>query len=220
MDCIVVREHLILRIKSVIICLTAWSHPLYSCCIYNSQTHKHTTVYLACACAPRHKSDSINVLRVALHRELLALDAIPEDLKGIPLVSRRDSALRPLSKILSEDCWIICNCISNKSPIPRTLLKNGKREKALVTSQPRSTMQECTVHSALSPISSGSRLSSQQPTPAVSARLPDTPSHANISNRLIAKELSTIREDITNLKSTSNTYEAIPLLLCLTEIPT
>ncbi len=145
-----------------------------------------------------HRPDSINVLRVALHRELLALDTIPEDLKGIPLVSRRDSALRPLSKILSEDCWIICNCISNTSPIPRTLLKNGKREKALVTSQPRSTMQECTVHSTPSPISSGSRLSSQQPTPAlVHACL--TP-HLMLTS-LIAKELSTIREDITNLKS-------------------
>ncbi len=59
--------------------------------------------------ASAHTSDSINVLRVALYRELLALDAVPEYLKGIPLVSRRDSALRPLSKILSEDCWIICN---------------------------------------------------------------------------------------------------------------
>ncbi len=40
---------------------------------------------------------TFNVLGVALYRELLALDAVREYLKGIPLVSKRDYALRSSS---------------------------------------------------------------------------------------------------------------------------
>ena len=48
---------------------------------------------------------------------------IPEGLQGLPLVSHRDSALKPIASILSEDIWCISQAIENNSSIPRTLLK-------------------------------------------------------------------------------------------------
>ena len=79
--------------------------------------------------------DSLKSLRSDLFHELSSLDVMPADLIGIPLVSRHDSALCPLSQILSQDCWTLCDCILNKNPLPRTLLRNGKKERSFVASQ-------------------------------------------------------------------------------------
>ena len=65
--------------------------------------------------------NSIKSLRIDLFQELSSLGVLSAELKGIPLVTRRDSALRPLSHILCEDCWTHCDCILNKASLPRTL---------------------------------------------------------------------------------------------------
>ena len=45
------------------------------------------------------------------------------------LVERRSSAIRPLNQRLAEDMWDIISSIENKTKLPRTTLKNGKRSK-------------------------------------------------------------------------------------------
>ena len=42
------------------------------------------------------------------------MNLVLDELRGLPLVDCRDSALRPISKILSEDIWMIVQSISNK----------------------------------------------------------------------------------------------------------
>ena len=74
---------------------------------------------LSCYSSPELKS-----LRVDLFTELPTLNLMPEEFKGIPLVTHCDSSIRPNSKILSEDCWALADCILNNTYIHRTLLKN------------------------------------------------------------------------------------------------
>ena len=78
---------------------------------------------------------SLKTLRSDLFLEAQELDLIPNELAGIPLVGRRDSALRPISRVLSEDIWVLVNSIRNKQYIPRTILKNGKRSESFLVSQ-------------------------------------------------------------------------------------
>ena len=80
-----------------------------------------------------HPAETLKGLRQSLFCEYTALDISSNDFQDIPLVARRDSALRPVQPVLSEDCWIIVNCISNKTSLPRVLLKNGKRKVKPVT---------------------------------------------------------------------------------------
>ena len=68
-------------------------------------------------------TDSLKSLRADLFTEACELNLVPDELSGLPLVDRRDSALRPISKILSEDIWTIVQSISNKDCVPRTILK-------------------------------------------------------------------------------------------------
>ena len=66
---------------------------------------------------------SLRALRVSLFDDACAHGLMPDGLNGLPLVDRRDSALRPASKVLSNDIWIIVQFITNKECVPRTLLK-------------------------------------------------------------------------------------------------
>ncbi len=43
------------------------------------------------------------------------------------LVSRRGSALRPVSFALAEDIWFLAHSLTNSKTVPRSLIKNGKR---------------------------------------------------------------------------------------------
>ena len=54
----------------------------------------------------------------------------------IPLVTRKDTAIKSASHKISEDIWTIVSCIKNKQRIPRVLLRNGKRGKEEVTLPP------------------------------------------------------------------------------------
>ena len=84
-----------------------------------------------------HHPDDLDKLRQSLFQELSSKDLIPDEFKGIPLITRCDTIARPCSKILSDDCWVLMDCISHLSTIPRVLLKNGKHDKLSVASQPR-----------------------------------------------------------------------------------
>ena len=82
-----------------------------------------------------YPTDSLKSLRADLFVEVCNLGLVPNELLGIPLVDRRDSALRPISNVLSNDVWKIAQSISNNVPIPRTILKNGKRSHKFLQSQ-------------------------------------------------------------------------------------
>lgn len=56
--------------------------------------------------------------------------------------------MRPVNRVLSEDCWTIATCISNKSPLPRIIRKNGKRDAQLVSNQSRVKPCKVTSHAS------------------------------------------------------------------------
>ena len=82
----------------------------------------------------------INLSAAELHR--LRLDLFNEadnvyslvlpELSNVPLVTRKDTAIKPIPK-LSEDVWTIVSSIRNNALIPRTLFRNGKRSKEFLT---------------------------------------------------------------------------------------
>ena len=84
-----------------------------------------------------HELRNLRSLRQDLFTILISDGLLPDDFKGLPLVSRRDFPTRSIYKVLSTDCWTIVDCIVNKTSIPRTLLKNGKCGKDIVSSQSR-----------------------------------------------------------------------------------
>ena len=73
-----------------------------------------------------HSATQLISLRQGLFNDACKVNLVPPELRGLPLFGRRDSAIRPASKVLGEDIWSIVTCITNKTTIPRTLLK--KRE--------------------------------------------------------------------------------------------
>ena len=54
---------------------------------------------------------------------------VSQEVQGLPLVNRRDTALRPATNILGEDIWYIINSITNNVIVLRVLFKNGKQSK-------------------------------------------------------------------------------------------
>ena len=65
-------------------------------------------------------------IRDDLYREATVLDLTTE---GDELVSRRSSRKNPLNSRLAEDVIALVFCLKNETNVPRTLLKNGKRNK-------------------------------------------------------------------------------------------
>ena len=128
----------------------------------------------------------ISSLRQSLFTQLSALNVIDPAFEGVPLVTRKDSALRPVSRVLCDDCWILVDCISNKVPIPRTLLKNGKR---VVSDQPRPDPVVLSPSAAPSDGPSTPPLSSSACVNNHTTSSPHSQSH--LSNRFVAREFKT-----------------------------
>ena len=81
-------------------------------------------------------SDVLRSLRASLFTEACAKNLVSQELQGLPLVNRRDTALRPATKILGEDIWHIINSISNNVIVPRVLFRNGKKSKSFLENAP------------------------------------------------------------------------------------
>ena len=58
-----------------------------------------------------HTTSSLRDLRRLLFQEASNLELLDKDLVDIPLVERRDTAIRPACTKLSEDIWTIVQCI-------------------------------------------------------------------------------------------------------------
>ena len=117
-----------------------------------------------------HSAIQLKSLHERLFDDANKANLIPSELHGLPLVSRRDTAIRPASKVLSEDIWTITTCITNKTVLPRTLIKNRKRSKQFLIDAHRSlpapvnTANTSHVHSSLDETSkSGNQLSQVHP---------------------------------------------------------
>lgn len=140
----------------------------------------------------------LTLLRDDLFDDLVSANLVPTDFLGLPMVTRRNTISRSIYKILSEDCWVLLDCLTHNTPIPRSLLKNGKRDKSFVSSQPRPVP-------CLHPASIQTNSSAVGPTPSSPKVSSDVASHLpssrSISDHFIARELSTLRNDLDNLKT-------------------
>ena len=83
-----------------------------------------------------NSAEHLKSLRECLFDDARKANLIPPELHGLPLVGRRDTVIRPASTALSEDIWTIVTCITNKTVLPRTLIKNGKRSKQFLIDAP------------------------------------------------------------------------------------
>ena len=71
----------------------------------------------------------IHLPAAELHRRKLDLfneannvySLVLPELSNVPLVTRKDTAIKPISQKLSEDVWTIVSSIRNNALIPRTL---------------------------------------------------------------------------------------------------
>ena len=88
-----------------------------------------------------HSSDSIKKLREALFNQACESELYPRECKGLPLVSRKNTAIRPAASVLSEDVWVIVHCVENSVLLPRTVFRNGKKSKSFVNDARRPQSQ-------------------------------------------------------------------------------
>ena len=62
-----------------------------------------------------HPKEHLKSLRECLFEDASKCGLILSELQGLPLVNRRDTALRPVAKVLIEDIWSIATCITTKT---------------------------------------------------------------------------------------------------------
>ena len=162
-----------------------------------------------------HPTVHLKSLRTCLFEEACKCDLLPTELQGLPLVNRRDTAIRPAAKVLSEDIWSIVTCITTKTSIPRTLLRNGKRSGYFLKDAPRPS-QASPSRTDLTPSvtngivtnldCSGASVSQYQPVSEiigeqVSEHSQDQlPTSSHFSNTLISREISTLKEELHTIK--------------------
>ena len=162
-----------------------------------------------------HPTVHLKSLRTCLFEEACKCDLLPTELQGLPLVNRRDTAIRPAAKVLSEDIWSIVTCITTKTSIPRTLLRNGKRSGYFLKDAPRPS-QASPSRTDLTPSvtngivtnldCSGASVSQYQPVSEiigeqVSEHSQDQlPTSSHFSNTLISREISTLKEELRTIK--------------------
>ena len=152
-------------------------------------------------------------------REYLFVDAckanlIPLELHGLPLVGRRDTVTRPASTALSEDIWTIVTCITNKTVLPRTMMKNGKRSKQFLIDAPRTAPAPTSISSPPGQppgqSSSGTPTSNNEPPvrlyPVQESQLDQSPVHqlpssSVFSNSFISREINHLKDELRSLKA-------------------
>ncbi len=169
-----------------------------------------------------HPADHLKSLRAHLFDEVNKCDLVPPSIKGLPLVNRRDTPLRPVAKVLSEDIWSIVMCITTKTMFPRTLLRNGKRSANFLSNTIRSDTS-CSITDCASASLSGTQPNSQATVvdmqsvnlfPPIHQSVaedshtqesvsndPQLPPSSNLTNLLISREISTLKDDVRNIKA-------------------
>ena len=148
------------------------------------------------------------------------------------MVSRRGSALRPLSFALAEDIWVLVHTITNSKAVPRTLVKNGKRG-AIVLEAWRSSdkCQTLVAESSACAMSESQNASVDPPPPNEDESVlqlprnnivPQGPDHSSktaektsdslpsaerFGSNMIMREMNSLRTDIRTLQTQMKTLE-------------
>ena len=130
-------------------------------------------------------------------RDELFLSAASRGLtaEGDVLVSRRDTRKNPLCHRLADDVIALTVCLKNYSPVPRSLLKNGKRKKDYLE---LSRQSEIVVNSQLEPPATAASSScpvTPRPAPAESVSVCDTVRFSSMM-----REINLLRSDVNGLK--------------------
>ena len=172
-----------------------------------------------------HPASSLRELRTLLIEDAERKGYIPVDLHGLPLVQRRDSALRPVTNALSEDIWTISQSIANRIHVPRVLFKHGKRSKGYIQSLPRvnsncsQPIPQCTSShdgnniSCSQPCPESIRIQSQKETPKTTGLPHSTPPNSfKVSSFLINRELNRVKDELRIIKSDIASFRRQPSL--------
>lgn len=168
-------------------------------------------------------------LRLALYHDAVGRELVHAN---VTLVGRRDTACKPITIKLAEDIWTITNCLQHNKPLPRTLLRNGKRSRETFETQASQTGERSPPSSPPSQISLpdpspsisvqpvvGPRVPlrdtlNSPPTPVSDCRLSSTgptpfPSESSVAMSVLIKELNIVKADISSLKSTVSVLSGI-----------
>ena len=161
-----------------------------------------------------HPASSLRSLRTLLIEEANHHNLIPAELRGLPLVNRRDSDLRPVTNVLSEDIWTISHSIANQTTIPRVLFKHGKRSKEFIQSVSRASSSTDTnphpvqiQHNRFSDSGSFSvsnHVPSSQPSPAATIPIlsqSQLPTSSAVSSFMTNREINSLKDDLRLIKT-------------------
>ncbi len=159
-----------------------------------------------------HDAETLRSLRISVFSELKTISPqlVPTDAAGLPLVTRKDSALRPVTNVLSKDIWCISISIKNNSTLQRTLFMNGIHSASFLKDVPRKSKTKSS-QSINDPPTSHSHQSNPNPSLSQPPQTPHPtppPRSSDISNLLLSRELNEVKDslksircDITHLKN-------------------
>ena len=155
--------------------------------------------------------------RLALFHEACNLSLVQLDYVNLPLVGRKDTAIKPASHKLSEDICTIISCIHNKETIPRTLFRNGKRSKSFLSQVSQASQKSQISPTSLSSETSAASTNSNPPSlssASVSTHslIPPTPSpiepnrniapsSGSVADFFISRELNHLKDEIRSMKA-------------------
>ena len=156
--------------------------------------------------------------RLALFHEACDLSLVQPDYVNLPLVGKKDAAIKSASYKLSEDIRAIISCIRNKKLIPRTIFKNGKRNKSFLSQVSQAASQSSQIpptspSSETSPAltnlnpsssSNASGVTHNLTSPIPSSMEPNeniAPSSGSVANFYISRELNHLKDEIRCMKT-------------------
>ena len=161
--------------------------------------------------------DTLTGIRICLFEECKANGlAHPNDV----LVKRRGSAIHPVSKVLGEDMLSLATCLLNRNTVPRVLIKNGKRGSAILESWRNSDKCKVEVEDSRAAAASFTQSFTFEPAPVITSNIIDQPDITSgddqhpdyplpnplpnpdtFASNLIARDLNSLRTDVTTLQS-------------------
>ena len=157
-----------------------------------------------------HLPSSVLRCRLALFNEACNHSLVLPGYVNFPPVRRRDTAIKPVAHILSEDIWTIISCIRSKTTIPTTLFKNCKRSKTFLFQASQRDISISDNATSLPTTSPSEHVSPH----SVSSR-PDlthpNPQSSSVANFFISRELYHLKDEIKSMKADI----APPLLMLL-----
>ena len=144
-------------------------------------------------------NQSLLEIRQALFADTIKSELAPDNRA---MVTRSSTAANPLPTKLAEDIWTLLNCIKHKKTVPRTILKNGKRDRVTFKNSQLSLIDadQVTSHSLSDPYAP------EQSSPLTETATPGAPdvSHSNFATSTLMKEMNIIKNEVRSLRSSIN----------------